>query len=69
MIVANTRSVSFAKRQTYFLKRKLGLDLSFCRKATDIFDVFFMFLSNTFKKSEPVPVKVSNSGPAQDFSK
>ena len=32
-------TVSFATRQTYIFKRKLGLDLSFFRKASGIFDV------------------------------
>ena len=46
MIVTGTHSVSFAKRQEYFFKRKLGLDLSIFRKATGIFDV----LDQTVKK-------------------
>ena len=41
LIVSVTRTylVSFGKRQAYFFKTKLELDLSFFRKATGIFDV------------------------------
>ena len=40
MVVTGTNSVFFAKIRTgIFFKRKLGLDLSFLRKATGIFDV------------------------------
>ena len=55
MIVTGTYSVSFAERQAYFLKRKLGLDLSFFRKALHYLRLRpdcqkrILFLSDTLK--------------------
>ena len=73
VIVTGTHSLCFAESQIYFSERKLGLKLSFFRKATSIFlhlrpdckkdPVLELYFKNQglFRKTVP------NSGPVLDF--
>ena len=56
--------MSFAKRQAYFFRRKLELDLSFFRKATGLFDISDQIV----KKGSCCGVNLQKSGPVLEKS-